>query len=119
SLFPFIHSEEQLHQALIHLAKIKPTDEEKTAPLVDFSTEFQHGGGIVLITGKPDWPFMQSVLRNAKNARSIMCFVVVKENEPIDRGMENDIRLARSKGVLVHVLGRERFKEAFQEVAGQ
>lgn len=118
SLFPFIHSEEQLHQALVHLAKIKPTAEDKTAPLVDFSTEFQYGGGIVLITAKPDWLLMQSVLRNAKNARSIICFVVVKENEQIDRAMENDIQSARSKGVLVHILGKERFKEAFQEVAG-
>lgn len=119
ALFPFIQSEEQLHQALVHLAKIKPTVEEQTASLVDFSTEFQHGGGILLITGKPDWPFMQSVLRNAKNAKSIICFVVVQENKTMSKEMTNDIQLARSEGVIVHVLGKEQFREAFKEVAGQ
>ncbi len=119
SLFPFIQSEEQLHQGFVHLAKIKPTGEDKVAPLVDFSTEFQHGGGIVLITGKPDWPFMQSVLRNAKNAKSIICFVVVQEHEAMSKELENDIQLAKSEGVIVHVLGKERFREAFKEVAGQ
>ena len=55
SLFPFIQSEEQLHMALVHLAKIKPT--AIRSQLADFGTEFQHGGSVILITGNPDWAF--------------------------------------------------------------
>ncbi|MFJ7936775.1 DUF58 domain-containing protein [Sporosarcina sp. NPDC096371] len=119
SLFPMIQSEEQQHQALVHLAKIKPTEKDKTATSSDFGTGFQHGGSIVLVTGKPDWSFMKSLLRGTKNARSIICFVVIKGDEPTPSAIEEDIRLARSKGVIVHVLGKEQFREAFKEVAGR
>lgn len=119
ALFPAIQTEEQLHQALVHLAKIKPIEAEKTVSLVDFGTEFQHGGGIVLITAQPDWRFMQSVLRTAKNVRSIICFVVMKGIGTTSLEIENAIQLARSAGVIVHVLGKEQFREAFKEVAGQ
>ena len=118
-LFPVIQSEEQLHQALVHLAKIQPSEAADTVSVADFGTEFQHGGGTVLITAQPDWPFMQSVLRIAKNARSVICFVVMKGNDSISIEAENAIRMARSEGVSVHVLGREQFREAFKEVAGQ
>ena len=35
SLFPFIQSEEQLHMAQIHLAKIKPADETSQVRALD------------------------------------------------------------------------------------
>ncbi len=116
ALFPFIQSEEQLHHALVHLAKIKPTGKGVVDSKTDFGTAFQHGGGIVLITGKPDWPFMQSVLSNVKSTGSITCFAVVKQGASMLKKAEEDIRLARSKGIVVHVLGREQFTEAFKEV---
>ncbi|MBO0588651.1 DUF58 domain-containing protein [Sporosarcina sp. E16_8] len=113
SLFPFIQSEEQLHMALVHLAKIKPINE---ASLADFGTAFQHGGSIVLITGNPDGPFIQSVMLSVKNIDSIICMVVVKRDDPTLQRIEDDIRLAKSKGITVHLLEREQFINAFKEV---
>ena len=113
SLFPFIQSEQQLHMALVHLAKIKPTNE---ASLADFGTAFQHGGSIVLITGNPDGPFIQSVMLSVKNVDSIICMVVVKRDDPALQRIEDDIRLAKSRGITVHLLEREQFTNAFKEV---
>lgn len=113
SLFPFIQSEEQLHMALVHLAKIKPINE---ASLADFGTAFQHGGSIVLITGNPDGPFIQSVLLSVKNVESIICMVIVKRDDPGLQRIEDDIRLAKSKGITVHLLERKQFADAFKEV---
>lgn len=113
SLFPFIQSEQQLHMALVHLAKIKPTNE---ASLTDVGTAFQHGGSIVLITGNPDGPFIQSVMLSVKNVDSIICMVVVKRDDPALQRIEDDILLAKSRGITVHLLEREQFKNAFKEV---
>lgn len=112
SLFPFIQSEEQLHMALVHLAKIKPANE---ASLADFGTTFQHGGSIVLITGNPDGPFIQSVLLSVDNVESIICMVVVKRDDPALQRIEEDIRLAKSKGITVHLLEQKQFSDAFKE----
>ncbi|MER2089803.1 MAG: DUF58 domain-containing protein [Sporosarcina sp.] len=114
SLFPFIQSEEQLHRALVHLAKIKSTASADIA--VDLGTEFRQGGSIVVITGNPDWPFLQSVLLNAKGAGSIICFTVVKRDNPMLKTVEDNIQLTRSKGITVHVLEREQFPDAFKGV---
>ena len=84
--------------------------------LADFGTAFQHGGSIVLITGNPDGPFIQSVLLSVKNVESIICMVVVKRDDPALQRIEDDIRLAKSKGITVHLLGREQFTDAFKEV---
>jgi uncharacterized protein (DUF58 family) len=117
SLFPFIQSEEQLHQALVHLAKVKPVIITGEDSMVDVATEFQHGGSTVLITGNPNWPFVQSVLRSTKNAGSIVCFVVAKQDDPLLKTIEEDIRMARSKGININLVRREQFTDAFKEVS--
>ncbi len=113
SLFPYIQSEEQLHMALVHLAKIKPTP---TAQLANFGTAFQQGGSVVLITGNPDAPFIQSVMLSVNNVESIICMVIVKRDDLELQRIEDDIRLAKAKGITVHLLGREQFTDAFKEV---
>lgn len=117
SLFPFIQSEEQLHQALVHLAKIKPTIVTRANSTVDAATGFQHGGSNVLITGNPNWSFMQSVLISTKSAGSLVCFVVAKQDDPLLEKIEEDIRTARSKGIKIHLVRREQFTDAFKEVS--
>ncbi|HJF34096.1 MAG TPA: DUF58 domain-containing protein [Sporosarcina psychrophila] len=117
SLFPFIQSEEQLHRSLVHLAKIKPAGKEVADSLADFGSTLHHGGSIVLITGNPDGLLIQSVLRSVENVESIICMVVVKRDDPNLKRIEDDIRLAKSKGITVHLLSREQFTDAFKEVA--
>ena len=66
SIFPFIQSEEHLHNALVHLAKIKPFGRADGSSAVMESPP-QHGGGTVVITANPDWAFLQSILHSLKN----------------------------------------------------
>lgn len=117
SLFPFLNAEEQFHQALVHLAKIKPVGADNIKLLANFGNAFRNSGSIIVITSKPDWPFLQSVLRNAKNAASVICFTVVAQDDAALNIVENDIRLAKSKGIAVYSIRQEQFKDAFKEVA--
>ncbi|CAM3257795.1 DUF58 domain-containing protein [Filibacter tadaridae] len=115
SIFPFIQSEEQFHRALVHLAKIKPSKDQSDARLPGGEETSGHGGSIVLITGNPDWPFIQSVTQNVKNARRIVCFVVTQDGQ-IPPTLASNIQLAKSRGIAVHSLAQERFTTAFEEV---
>ena len=114
--FPFIQSEEQFRKVLIHLAKIKPSDDSAAVISNDYRNEFSQSGSVILITAHPDWSFLESVIGNVTNARSISCFTVIKKDAPVKNVLAEDIRLAKSKGISVHVLTREQFPTAFKGV---
>ena len=116
TVFPFIQSEEQFRKVLIHLAKIKPSDESAAVISNDYRSEFSQSGSVILITAHPDWPFLESVIGNVTNARSITCFTVVKKDAPMKNVLAEDIRLAKSKGISVHALTKEQFPTAFKGV---
>lgn len=117
AVFPFIHTEEQFLSAFAHLAKIEPTMEGKEIPSFGGGMEIQSGGLIVLITGNPDGLLLQSVLGSVSNARSILC-IVVDDGDSQNPTLEDNIRIARSKGIKVYRVGAKQFPEAFKEVAG-
>ena len=98
SIFPFIHSEEQFQRALIHLAKIKPSGDISKVMTGNNLNGLQHGGVIIVITANPDWSFIQSVVLNAKSARSIICLTIIKRDEQLRESLADDIRLAKSTG---------------------
>jgi uncharacterized protein (DUF58 family) len=114
--FPFIQSEEHFRKVLIHLAKIKPSDESAAIISTDFRNAFSQSGSVILITAHPDWAFLESVISNVTNARSITCFTVIKKDAPINNLLAEDIRLAKSKGISVHTLTKEQFPTAFKGV---
>ncbi|QUW23659.1 DUF58 domain-containing protein [Sporosarcina sp. Marseille-Q4063] len=114
--FPYIQSEEQFRKVLIHLAKIKPSDESTAFMSNDYRNEFSQSGSVILITAHPDWAFLESVIGNVTNARSITCFTVVKKDAPVKNMLAEDIRLAKSKGISVHTLTKEQFPTAFKGV---
>ena len=97
SLFPFIQSEEQFQRALIHLSKNKAFRRCINSNVESNWNEFRSGGSIIVITAKPDWTFIQSVVLNAKSARSIICLTVVKRDNSYRNHWPNDIRLAKSR----------------------
>ncbi len=114
--FPFIQSEEQFRKVLVHLAKIKPSDDSAAIISTDYRDEFIQSGSVILITSHPDWAFLESVISNVTNARSITCFTVVKKDTPLKSVLAADIRLAKSKGISVHALTKEQFPTAFKGV---
>lgn len=117
AVFPFIQSEEQLHRALVHLAKVQPTQEETVQLSPSRGDLLQHGGRVVVITGRLDESFVQTMLRNVGNAQSILCLLVAKRDDPKLLEMEAMIQSARSRGITVRVLEQEQFAQAFNGVA--
>lgn len=114
--FPFIQSEEQYRRALIHLAKIKPIEDVSNGIQRNYSAELQQGESTILITGSPDWPFLESVVGNMSSAKSIVCFVVVKKEAPLQGLLAENIRHVKSKGIVVHTLTQSQFSSAFKGV---
>ena len=113
---PLIESEEQLHTALVHLAKIKPTLSDTPYVSTKYETAMQHGGAIIMITGNPDEHFIESVLLNTQTMKSVICFVIQKNGDKLNATLQQKIRFAKSKGIAVHVLKPEKFSQAFKEV---
>ena len=114
--FPLIQSEEHLQRAFLHLAKVKPSGDSSTVMASSYGSELQHSNSIILITGSPDWSFIQSVVQNAKSARSITCFTVLKQDAGTQKKLVEDVRIAKSRGITVKTLTQKQFPEAFKEV---
>ena len=106
-----------LHNALVHLAKIKPFGRADGSSAVMESPP-QRGGGTVVITANPDWAFLQSILHSLKNDGTIACYVVADEEKKSLEKVENDIRFAKSKGIQVRFIKRHQFSQAFQKAGG-
>lgn len=114
-LFPSIQLEGQFQQALVQLAKLKPTEEE-ILPLSELMMPTQSESA-VFITGNPDQLFLQSLLPFMQKASSSVCFVVVDQDKNLNDQREGSIQLAKSKGIQVYTLYRKPFSDTFYEVA--
>ena len=114
--FPAIQSEEQFGQVLVHLAKVQPTGDATSGMPSDYGSKPHQGESTILVTGSPDWPFLESVLGNGTSVRSIICFVVVKKGVPLQEKLAKDIRIAKSKGITIHTLTHGQFSTAFKGV---
>ena len=114
--FPTIQSEEQFGRVLVHLAGIQPTGDAGSVMPSDYKARFQQGESTILVTGSPDWSFLESLVGNGTSARSIICFVVVKKDVPLQEMLGKDIRIAKSKGITVHTLTHNQFSTAFKGV---
>jgi len=116
TVFPSLQIEEDFRQAQIHLAKIKPSEKALTTKTGNYGSVFQTGRSIIIVTGSPDWGFMESIARNVKNISSIICFAVIKKEDSHQGYFLRQVEFAKTKGIVVHILTQERFSEAFKEV---
>lgn len=114
---PFIQSESQLHHALVHLAKIQPV-KGGISTMGNMGSTAQHGGSTIVITGNPDWAFLESIAKYVNNVGSLVCYVVISKGKKPSAKLENDIRMAKSKGIAVHLLEQRQFSEVFKKVGG-
>ena len=113
--FPPAQSEAQFRKVLVHLAKIMPVEEHSKEISANYRTVFGQSGRILVVTGNPDWVFLESIIANIANARAIICFVVVEKSSSPSGKLEEDIQFAKSKGIAVHKLARKQFPMAFRE----
>lgn len=114
SFFPPTQSEMQFRKALIHLAKIMPAEEYSKGISTDYRDVFRRSGRILVVTGNPDWMFLESIVANVENARAIICFVVVEKKSSLSGRITEDIQFAKLKGIAVHTLAKEQFSMAFR-----
>ena len=114
--FPNIQSEEEFGRVLVHLAKVQPTMDATSGMPSDYRSRHQQGESTILVTGNPDWSFLESVVGNGTSTSSIICFVVVKKGIPLRDVLARDIQIAKSKGITVHTLSQSQFTSAFKEV---
>lgn len=114
--FPFIHSADQLHTAFVHLAKITPSPFSSVSVLEN-SIPGTLSGSLVIVTGHPDWSFIQSASTLAPSAKRIICFVVVEQESMVTSELHEQLRFAKSKGIKTHVVNRLQFYDALREVS--
>lgn len=116
TVFPFIHSAEQLNEVFVHLAKIKPvpTNDMKLIARSTFSTL---AGSVIVVTGKPDAAFIKTVSHVTTSMKSVICFVVVDKVHAVSVELQQQVAYAKSKGIAVHLLSRAQFSDAFKEVS--
>lgn len=114
--FPAVQSESQLQRTMFHLAKVSPDLKQPIEQMLTKDSAMSNATSVLLITGKLTSSWIESIPKSAKNLRVCTCFVVVKKGEKLSR---NDItmhQLARSRGMVVHVLSQDHFANAFTEV---
>jgi uncharacterized protein (DUF58 family) len=114
--FPAVQSESQLQRTMFHLAKVSPDLKQPIGQILPKDSAMSSATSVLLITGKLTSNWIDAIPRSAKNLRVCTCFVVVKKGEKLSR---NDIamhQLARSRGMVVHVLSQDHFANAFTEV---
>lgn len=108
SRYPLIQSDAQLHQALVHLAKIQPS-EVATGLVSDMVSTTLVGGSAVVITGNPDWTFLQPIVQSVKSNGTLVCYVVTGQGKEPSPSVVNAIQIAKSRGIHVHLLEEHRF----------
>ena len=116
-VFPSVQSEGQLRDVFIHLAKITPEVNYSPDRFIDFRSELVQGGSVIIITGNPNWSFLESMIAQVTSPQSMICFVVVPKKEAIHGKLAEDIKIAKSKGIRIQTLVREQFSSAFREVS--
>ncbi|AOV06751.1 DUF58 domain-containing protein [Sporosarcina ureilytica] len=115
--FSAMHSEEQFRLVLTYLAKIQPVKIESIVPSTEFKKEIDMGGNIVIITARPTWDFLEAMISNVTGKSTIICFVVMKNKASLKGNLVEEIKYARSKGIIVHPIVKQQFSKAFREVA--
>ncbi|MHA6260159.1 DUF58 domain-containing protein [Sporosarcina sp. CAU 1771] len=116
TVFPFIQTEEEVQRVLTHLAKVKPVSNSSVNYSTGFGSELQQASTMVVITGNPDWAFIQSVVQRAMNIRSVICFVVRKKDDKKSTTLHEDIEKAEKRGVTIRLITPQQFSDAFKEV---
>ncbi|EPD50105.1 DUF58 domain-containing protein [Paenisporosarcina sp. FSL H8-0542] len=114
--FPAVQSEEQLQRTMFHLAKVEADLTQPIEKLLLKDPAMSSATSILLITGELTTALIESIPRAAKNLRQCTVFVVVKKGEKLSKQAMTLHQLARSRGMITHVLSQDHFANAFTEV---
>ncbi|MCZ8538535.1 DUF58 domain-containing protein [Paenisporosarcina quisquiliarum] len=114
--FPAVQSEEQLQRTMFHLAKVEADLAQPIEKLLPKDPGMSSATSILLITGELTPALIETIPRAAKNLRQCTVFVVVKKGVKLSKQALTVHQLARSRGMIIHVLSQDHFANAFTEV---
>lgn len=114
--FPAVQSEEQLQRTMFHLAKVEADLAQPIEKLLPKDPAMSSATSILLITGELTPALIETIPRAAKNLRQCTVFVVVKKGVKLSKQALTVHQLARSRGMIIHVLSQDHFANAFTEV---
>jgi hypothetical protein len=114
--FPAVQSEEHLKRTMFHLAKVTPDLKQPIEQILPTDPAMSTATSVLFITGKLTANWIDAIPKAAKNLRVCTCFVVVKKGVKLSKQDITMHQLARSRGMVVHVLSQDHFANAFTEV---
>ncbi|MFX3672827.1 MAG: DUF58 domain-containing protein [Paenisporosarcina sp.] len=114
--FPGVQSEEQLQRTMFHLAKVTPDLKQPIDQILPKDSAMSSATSVLLITGNLTAAWIDAIPKSAKNLRVCTCFVVMKKGAKVSKKDMAVHQLARSRGMVVHVLSQDHFANAFTEV---
>jgi len=113
---PAVQSEDQLRRTMFHLAKVEDDLNQPIENILPRDSAMSSATSVLLITGDLTAGLIDSIPKAAKNLRQCTCFVVVKKGEKLTKQAMTLHQLARSRGMIIHVLSQDHFANAFTEV---
>lgn len=114
--FPAVQSEDQLQRTMFHLAKVEADLNQPIEQMLPKDPAMSNATSILLITGDLTSGLIEAIPKSAKNLRQCTVFVVVKKGKKLSKQEMTIHQLARSRGMILHVLSQEHFANAFTEV---
>ncbi|QBP40092.1 DUF58 domain-containing protein [Paenisporosarcina antarctica] len=114
--FPTVKSEDQLQRTMFHLAKVEDDLKKPIEQMLPRDPAMSSATSVLLITGDLTAGLIEAIPKSAKNLRQCTVFVVIKKGEKLSKQAGVMHKLARSRGMIIHVLSPDHFANAFTEV---
>ncbi len=114
--FPSVQGEDQLQRTMFHLAKVTADLTQPIEQILPNDPALSNATSVLFITGNLTAEWVDAIPKSAKKLRLCTCFVVVKKGTKMSKKDIAVHQLARSRGMVVHVLSQDHFANAFTEV---
>lgn len=111
-----VENEEQLHRVLYHLTKVQPDLDKPIDQVISQEPTLVQATSLLYITSELTHEWVDGIQRNAGNLRVCRCFVVKNKDEKPNKNENALYQYAKSRGVEVHNITKDRFAQAFMEV---
>lgn len=114
--FDQIQTEEQLHQALYHLAAVQPNLVEEVAAKYAQNRALMNAAMIYFVTGSLTMEWINILKNSFKKSQKMICFIVRNPEKDVSEQEKRLEIIAKENGILVFPISQKQFPNAFTEV---
>ncbi len=114
--FQSVENEGQLQQSLYHLTRVQPDLTKPMEQVVVGDPAIAQATSILYITSSLTYEWVDSIQKAAGGMRACRCFVVKSKDDKLSKEETSIYHYARSRGIQVHTISKDRFAQAFMEV---